>query len=245
MASKIVRELGNRCVAIVGITTKCCQADPGEVPAEVGHTGCVLTGDLLARPLRIPGDGVLLKRREVPARFRRSGCDPGQQSIEEAAEAVHVAPGVGRFAEGLLGTHVLGRTDQRSVDRSPLSGGLVGSSLRDAEVDDLCERLAVHGRHEDVRGVQGAVDHTALVRVLHRFTDLQEESQQAVQVGLLTASPLGDRRPIDQLHREPQTAGVRGSGVVDLGDMRVGEAGEDLTCGLEPSVHGARVHAGC
>ena len=57
--------------------------------------------------------------------------------------------------------------------------------LGDAEVDHLGDGLAVVERHQDVRGLDVAVDDPLLVRVLDRLADRDEQLQ-----------PLAGRQPV-------------------------------------------------
>ena len=98
------------------------------------------------------------------------GRGAGQQLVEQNAQRIDVATGVDVQAAqlGLLGTHVQRRADHLvEVGEQRALGELLMRGLGDAKIDDLGHRRDVVQFHQDVAGLQIAVDHAFLVRVLH------------------------------------------------------------------------------
>jgi hypothetical protein len=102
-----------------------------------------------------------------------------EQLVEHRAERVDIALQIGRLAARLLGRHEAGRTEHRAdlraqrlvvavvelaVWRVRLRAIGLADDLREAPVDD--HGLAVLA-DEDVRGLEIAVDHAALVGMRH------------------------------------------------------------------------------
>src|SRR5206468_8407464 len=93
---------------------------------------------------------------------------PGEHLVEEAGEAVDIAPGVElRAADGLLRTHVERRA-QREARLGETFAARGRHGPRDAEVG--YERMPV--REQDVFGLEVAVDDAFAVRVVHGAGDL-------------------------------------------------------------------------
>ena len=65
--------------------------------------------------------------------------------------------------------------------------------LGHAEVDDLGHRGAVDDRHQDVGGLQVAMDDPLLVGVLHGPADQDEQLQPIADRELLAVAVVGDR----------------------------------------------------
>jgi len=126
------------------------------------------------------------------------------------------------------------------VDR--LRGQLLRRGLGHAEVDDLRHRLVVADRHQNVSGLQVAVDHRFLVRVLHPRADLQEQLQTLAVGQPVPVAVLGDRDTLDVLHHEVRPAVRRRARVEDLGDRRVVHQRQRLPLGLEAGHDLFRVH---
>jgi hypothetical protein len=88
--------------------------------------------------------------------------------------------------------------------------------LGDAEVDHLRHRHAVVQRHEDVRGLDVAVDDPLLVRVLDGLANLDEQIEPFLrgEIGLIAV--VGDLDPPDQFHHEIGPAHVGGARIQHL-----------------------------
>ncbi len=71
------------------------------------------------------------------------------------------------------------------------------------------------------------------VRVLDGAQHLAEERHARVDREPVRVAPVGDRRALDELHREPGLAVRRDARVVEARDVRVGERGEDLALARE------------
>ena len=147
-----------------------------------------------------------------------------QKLVEQHAERVNVGSRVDPTVSqlGLLGAHVLRRPDQlpllgkhRSVRQ------LARRRLGDAEIDHLRDRLAVLQRHENVVGLDVAMDHALLVRVLHRVAHLKEELQPIHGRETPLVAKAGQRKPFDVLHHEVGPPLIGHAGVDHAGDVRV------------------------
>ena len=115
--------------------------------------------------------------------------------------------------------------------------------LGQAEVDDLGHGLAVDLGHQDVRGLQVAVDDGLLVGVLHAVADLGEQLQPRRGAQPLAVAVAGDGFAFDVLHDEEGAAPGGRAGVEDPGDAGVVHHGQGLPLGVEAGDHPAGVHA--
>ncbi len=172
------------------------------------------------------------RRFEDRHAFKVVGQGITEQFIENDTQRVHIASCIEKIRIGLalLRAHVL-HGSQQLAD--------IGLQRRDchvrvrgpcnAEVDDL--RLAV-GVHEDVAGLQVAMNDSLLVSMAYSVTDLGEELEpipcsHVLGVGIVIEILGAD----DVLHGEPRhaaTAIVPGPGLVDLGDALVVQASKHL-----------------
>ena len=170
------------------------------------------------------------------------GPSPVQQLEQDHAEGVDVAAGIdqGRVAAGLLRAHVV----RGAGDLARLGIPRVAAAGRggDAEVDDLRKWPAVDLVDQQVAGLQVAMHHAALVRVLHALADTDQQPQARLQRQLVGLAVRGQRAAGDELHREPRLALGRGPGVEDLGDGRMPHLRQQLPFDLEVG-EVARVHA--
>ena len=172
-----------------------------------------------------------------------------QQLVQEHAEAVHVAAGVQRVRVrlALFGAHVLKRPDHLPhvrLHRGQREVRVGGAGH--AEVDDL--RLAV-GAHENVPGLEIAMDDAELVAVIHGIADPGEQCQPLPNVQVLVIGILDQRAGVgDVLHREIRHRVARDRRVlvhprlVDLGDVGVPQAGQSLDLVLEAPQRRLRRH---
>ena len=143
------------------------------------------------------------------------GHRPRRHLEDRDPERVDVGPVVDILAEGLFGTHVIGRPgdDGRVVAR-------LFDDLREAEVHEL--RLLVAGPHR-VGGLDVAVHDLLLVGVGERLADLHEHVQDARgRNRAAAAEDLLECRPLHVLHRDVVAARLL-AGVVDRDDVRVVE----------------------
>ena len=89
-------------------------------------------------------------------------------------------------------------------------------------------------RDQDVRGLDVAVHHQVLVRVLHRGADLAEEVDPGVEPQAVPVAVLVDGRALDVLHDQVRPAVVGRAAVQQARDAGVVEGGQDLAFGAEP-----------
>ena len=166
---------------------------------------------------------------------RRLSC---QQFIEQHAQAVDVSAGVEIEAAhlGLFRTHVgrraeelLERGEQRFVRELLIAGG-----LGDAEVDHFGHRHAIVQGHQDVRGLDVAMDDALLVRVLDGVTDLHEQVEPLGGGEMFPVAVVVDADALHQFHHEVGPAILGGAGVQHTGDVRMVHQRQRLPLGLEP-----------
>ena len=99
------------------------------------------------------------------------------------------------------------------------------------------------GGHQDVAGLEVAVDDQVLVGEVDGRADLPEELQALAHRQLPVVAVLVDRPPLDVLHDEVGAAVLGGAAVEQLGDVRMVEVGEDLALGAEAADDLVGVHA--
>ena len=92
------------------------------------------------------------------------------------------------------------------------------SAFRDAEIDDFGAWPAVDLRDQDVRRFQVATDDAALVGVLDRVTDVDEQLQAIPHRQAPLITPVGERLAIDEFYREARMTAADGPGGEDVGD---------------------------
>jgi hypothetical protein len=159
-----------------------------------------------------------------------------EQLVEQHAQAVDVAARINVQARHLrlLRRHVGRRADelvQLRIDR------VVGESsfrrLGDTEVNDLGHGLAVVHRHEDVRGLDVAVDDALLVRVLDGLANLDEQSEPGRGAEVVLIAVVRDGNPAHQFHHEVGSPEFRRPGIEHLGDVGMVHQRQRLPLGLE------------
>ena len=93
------------------------------------------------------------------------------------------------------------------------------------------------GRHQDVARLQVAVHHQPRMRKLDRLQHLQEQLHPLAQAGTPAVAVLGDGLAVHVLHGQPglglAARAVFGAGVIEPGDQRVLQRGEDVALALE------------
>src|SRR3954453_23733780 len=87
------------------------------------------------------------------------------------------------------------------------------------------------------------MDDAFLMGMLNRVAALDEEPEGVLGGKLGFVAVVGDADALDQLHNEERPAGGGGTGVEDLGDIRVVHEGERLALLLEACDDVAGVHA--
>jgi hypothetical protein len=195
-------------------------------------------------------DGVELaidRRREAGGRSWRAGghaLDPlreivaaivrqaaGERLVQRGAQRVHVGARVDlvhRSAQ-LLRRRVGKRSEElaRSGDAQALRVDRCGE--RDAEIEHQRRAARVD---QDVRGLEIAVDHAALVRMSDGRRDAAEHGDDGGDVGLYFSRPLVERTAVDELHRVPRRS-ADDSAVVQRHQVRMVEPREQLDFALE------------
>src|SRR5579862_4299563 len=87
-----------------------------------------------------------------------------------------------------------------------------------SEIDDPWHGLAVDLGYQDVRRLEIAVDHSFLMRVLHAFTNLDEQFQALLDREMVLIAVACDGSTRDVLHNEVGLTIRSGARVEDLGD---------------------------
>ena len=127
------------------------------------------------------------------------------------------------LARRLLGTHVLWRAD-RDPGRCHARGGGFGDRERDAEIGDHRFTFV----NQNIRRLDVAMNHAALVRVLERAGDLPRDGHRFLYAELLLAIELGPERfaPHEGLDVPQELIGL--AGVDQREDVRMIEPRGDL-----------------
>ena len=126
----------------------------------------------------------------------------------------------------LLGAHVAGRAEELAGPGQAGPGQQVGvGGAGHAEV----EHFRLSGLlHEDVGGLQVAVDDALVVGVLHRVAHPRHQAHAGAEVEAVAAGVLVQGQAADELHREERLAVVGEAGLVDLRDAGVVQPAQDL-----------------
>ena len=133
---------------------------------------------------------------------------------------------------GLLRAHVVRRAQHVAGHGEAVLAGVLRRT-RDAEVDDVRSWSVRLAGHQDVRGLQVAMDDAPLVCVLDARADGQEELQPLARGQPLRVRKGGDGCPADTLHHEVGTPVRRGAGVEHAGDSGMVEPGHRAPLRLE------------
>ena len=193
------------------------------------------------------------RRRENLQEPRRPGGGierppAGEQLVQEDGERIDVGGDGHRRARQLLRSGVVGSGDARAFDRElgePGSGGggrigvggLVGlEELGDSEVEELDRAL---GGHQDVRGLEVAMDDQAGVGGMDGRGHLADELDPDREGVLRGAAGLGDRHAGDPLEGEVRAPVRRHSGVEELRDVRMAEGRQNVAFAAEAALHRA------
>jgi hypothetical protein len=149
----------------------------------------------------------------------------GQEQVQQDAEGIDVRHRRHRLTTGLLRACVF-RSHREPRHRAPLSGKAGVHELRNPEIEEF--RNPLRG-HEDVPGLDVAVNDQVPVGVLDRRAQLSEELQALRdRMALAIAVPI-DGLPLDVLHDEVGTSVLSCATIEKAGDVRVIEAREDLS----------------
>ncbi|HKP14267.1 MAG TPA: hypothetical protein VJZ91_19255 [Blastocatellia bacterium] len=111
-----------------------------------------------------------------------------------------------------------------------LAGVLRVEQFSDAEVEQLRHTFP---RHEDVRGLEVAVDDEVLVSVIDTPADFDEQFQPLPGRQITFGAVVINLDAFDVLHHEERLAVGRDAAVQEARDVRVVERGEDLPLAAE------------
>jgi len=166
-------------------------------------------------------DRVERRLRAIPG----EGAPSRQCLVEDHAERKEIAPRVHGLSPGLLRAHVGDRPRRESLRGQPRRALDVGNS----EVGQLRGALGIH---DDVRGLDVAVDHAPRVRVGECFRDRAPDRDHLGDAERAFRDASGERLALDVLHDQARAIAV-GFERVDRGDMRMGERGEGPSLAAE------------
>src|SRR5439155_22587057 len=145
------------------------------------------------------------------------------QFVEQHTQAVDVAARVNvQTAQlGLFRAHVGRGADKlfKGREQGLIGQRLIGGGLGDAEINDLRHGHAIVVGHQDVRGLDVAVNDAFLMRVLDGVTNLHEQIEPLPGGKVGCIAVFGDLDATDQLHDEERPARLGGAGVENLGDI--------------------------
>src|SRR5262249_14745799 len=144
----------------------------------------------------------------------------------------------------LLRRHVLEGANNLAElrEHGPLGEPLL-SCLGHAEIDDLCNGLAIVQTYQNIGRFQIAMNDALLMSVLNGLTDRNEQLQALAYRQVIVVAVLGDGNAMDQLHDKKRPTVVGGAGVKDPGNVLVVHHGQRLTLGLEAGDDLGTVHA--
>ena len=192
-AIKVQSEPAGRGIAFLGVFLQAFQADRLQVGMNLGiersGTPRLLFDDLAQDLHRTVGLERSLTR---------------EQGVEDRAQAVDIGGGGDLVAQplGLLGSHVAGRAHRRrGRDRRRLAIGF--QPLGQSEVNHVGLVVVVH---QDVRRLQVAVQHSALVGVVDRGGDLRDQPGDRERLPLEACQRFLEVLTGDQLHGVVQEA---------------------------------------
>ena len=167
------------------------------------------------RRLVLPDQPPHLVQPRRPQRLRVERGGPGQQFVEQDAQAVHVGADVHVQAAQLrlLGGHVQRGADHLGGlrEQGPVGQPLPGR-LGDPEIDHLHHRLVVVQRHQHVRRFDVAMDDPLLVGMLDCLADGDKQLQPLLRREQMLVAVIGDRDPFDQFHHKERPAAGRAKG---------------------------------
>ncbi len=218
VTSEILGERAGRAVAPRRGFLKALQRDRLEVPR-----------DRAGEPPRRGRLGLAHQLEHDEHRLARERRPAGEHLVEDGPQRVDIGrrSDPRRVALGLLGRHVVGRSE----DGARLRPRAVAVALRQPEVADLGR--AEVGREQDVRRLEVAVDDPRLVGVLHGERERRDGPRHVVRRHRTGREAVGKRAPLDELHRQIRHA-VDPPDVVDRHDVRMPEPRRRLRLAAEP-----------
>ncbi len=162
-----------------------------------------------------------------------------QQFIEQHAQRVHVRHRGHAGAAELLGACVLRRHHLRT-QLGRQERAVAFQQFGNAEVEQFRRTV---GGHENVRWFDVAMNDEMLMRVRDGRADLSKEYEPRLDRQPARPAVLVDRQAVDVLEHEVRNPFVGGPTVEQARDIRVIEAGEDLSFVTEALQHRIAVHA--
>jgi hypothetical protein len=162
-----------------------------------------------------------VNRQQDPAgRLPIEGLSSGEAVKREHAERPEIGTKVELLAgQNLLGAHVPRRSHADARRRRCTAGDC--PRFRDAEIQELDERLAGGLAEEHVRGLDVAVDDLRSVGDGQRLRELAHDLSNGA--GREAAAPLemgGEIAPLELLHHDEGDSVVRDAALEDLDDVR-------------------------
>ena len=204
--AQLARQRAGRAVAVFGVLLHRPRRDVGQ---RLGH-GRI---DLVRRRRYELDHGV----GDFLQRGTAEGARPGQQLIQHHAEREHVAPAVHRLLAHLLGGHVVGR----AAGDVALGVLMLVGDAGNAEVEHT--RLGA-AHHEDVGGLDVAVDHALRMRVGQRIGHPAHHQRGLRRRGLPAfEAQLAQVAALQQLHRDVGAL-LAHAGIEHRHDVRVAQA---------------------
>ena len=168
------------------------------------------------------------------------GENPGQELIQHDAQSEHVRRHRHAAAQDLLRRRVSRRDHALADARERNLAFLLAQELGDAEIQEL--HLAI-GRHQDVRGLQIAMNDQAAVRRVGGVAARSKEPKPILQRHVASAAVIGDRLSFHSLHHEVRPP-VRGLATVEKPrDAGVLQARQDSPLARETAQNLNGVHA--
>ena len=153
-----------------------------------------------------------------------------QQFVEEQPKGVDVGRSRDAGAGHLLGACVLRRHRLDTGAGDDRSGVVVGEQLGDAEVEQL-DRAAI--ADQDVRGLEVAMDDEVAMRGVHGLADGRDQVEAGGEAQPMCGAVAIDGLAGDMLHDHERHPVVGRSGIEELGDVGMDEAGEHAAFLLE------------
>ena len=80
--------------------------------------------------------------------------------------------------------------------------------------------------------------------MLNTLADLYKQAEPLIYTEPIAVAVLGDGRTANVFHREVRVSAFCGSGIIDLGDIRMVQQGQGLFLRLESGDHLLGIHAG-
>ncbi len=175
-------------------------------------------GTHLGQRRRLHGAQLL---QEVHGVLPDDGGPVREELVEHAPEREHVRAVIG-LAARLLRGHVAQAAHQQA---RPRQAARRRRHVGDAEVHDLGDALL---EHDDVAGLDVAVDHAVLVRVVQAAADLDHEADLVLEIhGAALGDHVPQLLPLQELHHDEEAPVVLPH-VVDRDDVRVVQLGAGL-----------------